>query len=76
MLRRATALPDRPGTLTHAMRFADWRIDPVARDLRNPEGARVILTSAEFDLLLAFCRHAQRTLTRDQFLQKSKTGTR
>ena len=72
VLRRATALPDRPGALTHAMRFADWRIDPVARDLRNPEGARVILTSAEFDLLLAFCWHAQRTLTRDQLLDLSQ----
>ncbi len=72
VLRRATALPDRSGALTHTMRFADWRIDPVARDLRNPEGARVILTSAEFDLLLAFCWHAQRTLTRDQLLDLSQ----
>jgi two-component system, OmpR family, response regulator len=72
VLRRATALPDGPGALTRAMRFAEWRIDPVTRDLRNPEGARVILTSAEFDLLLAFCRHAQRTLTRDQLLDLSQ----
>jgi len=72
VLRRATALPDDPATPAHAMRFADWRIDPVARDLRNPEGARVILTSAEFDLLLAFCTHAKRTLTRDQLLDLSQ----
>jgi two-component system OmpR family response regulator len=72
VLRRATALPAEQGALTHAMRFADWRIDPVARELRNPEGARVILTSAEFDLLLAFCRHAKRTLTRDQLLDLSQ----
>jgi two-component system OmpR family response regulator len=72
VLRRATALPDDPATPTHALRFADWRIDPVARDLRNPEGARVILTSAEFDLLLAFCTHAKRTLTRDQLLDLSQ----
>jgi two-component system, OmpR family, response regulator len=72
VLRRTAALPDGPGAPTNAMRFAEWRIDPVARDLRNPEGARVILTSAEFDLLLAFCRHAQRTLTRDQLLDLSQ----
>ena len=72
VLRRATALPDGQGAPMHAMRFAEWRIDPVARDLRNPEGARIILTSAEFDLLLAFCWHAQRTLTRDQLLDLSQ----
>ena len=72
VLRRATALPEGPEAQTDAMRFANWRIDPLARDLRNPEGARVILTSAEFDLLLAFCRHAKRTLTRDQLLDLSQ----
>jgi len=72
VLRRAAALPEGTEAPTHALRFADWRIDPVARDLRNPEGARVILTSAEFDLLLAFCSHANRTLTRDQLLDLSQ----
>jgi len=72
VLRRATALPGRPGAPTNAMRLRTGAIDPVARDLRNPEGARVILTSAEFDLLLAFCGHAQRTLTRDQLLDLSQ----
>ncbi len=72
VLRRATALPKGTEAPIHALQFADWRIDPVARDLRNPEGARVILTSAEFDLLLAFCQHANRTLTRDQLLDLSQ----
>jgi two-component system OmpR family response regulator len=54
------------------MRFADWHLDAVARELRNPEGSRVILTSAELDLLIAFCQHAQRTLTRDQLLDLSQ----
>jgi two-component system, OmpR family, response regulator len=40
----------------------------VARELRNPESARVMLTSGEFDLLLVFCRHARHTLSRDQLL--------
>ena len=68
VLRRAAALPpslQRPGA---AMRFAGWLLDPIARDLHSPQGARVTLTSGEFDLLLAFCQHAQRTLTRDQLL--------
>jgi two-component system OmpR family response regulator len=72
VLRRASALPEGPEAPARTLRFADWRIDSAARDLRNPEGARVILTSAEFDLLLAFCRHARRTLTRDQLLDLSQ----
>ena len=35
--------------------FAGWRIDLRLRELRNPEGARVAMTSAEFDLLQTFC---------------------
>jgi len=72
VLRRAMTLPRDQGALAQAMRFAGWRIDPMARELRNPEGVRVILTGAEFDLLLAFCRHARRTLTRDQLLDLSQ----
>ena len=54
------------------MRFADWRLDAVTRELRNPQGSRVTLTSAEFELLVVFCRHARRTLTRDQLLDLSQ----
>jgi two-component system OmpR family response regulator len=68
VLRRTAALPPAPQMPAGPLRFVGWHLDPVARDLRNPAGARVILTSGEFDLLLAFCLHAQRTLTRDQLL--------
>ncbi len=69
VLRRASAMPaameaDAPAI----MRFLGWQLSTVARELHDPENSRVILTSAEFDLLTAFCRHAQRTLTRDQLL--------
>lgn len=67
VLRRSAALPgaEKP---VGPMRFVGWSLDPVSRELHSPAGARVILTSGEFDLLLAFCLHAQRTLTRDQLL--------
>ncbi|SJZ39364.1 two component transcriptional regulator, winged helix family [Enhydrobacter aerosaccus] len=68
VLRRAAALPAAGQKPPRPMSFAGWRIDPLNRDLRNPHGARVVLTGAEFDLLVAFCQHAQRTLTRDQLL--------
>ena len=48
--------------------FAGWRIDLRRRELRNPEGARVAMTSAEFDLLQAFCERAGRVLSRDSLL--------
>jgi two-component system, OmpR family, response regulator len=48
--------------------FAGWRIDLRLRELRNPEGARVAMTSAEFDLLQTFCERPGRILSRDSLL--------
>ena len=72
VLRRATALPDTDAGANDVIQFAGWQINPVSREIRNPEGTRIILTSAEFDLLFTFCRHARRTLTRDQLLDLSQ----
>ena len=72
VLRRAAALPGHLERPMPPMRFDAWRIDPVQRELHAPDGARVTLTGAEFDLLLAFCRHPQRTLSRDQLLDLSQ----
>jgi len=38
------------------------------RELRNPAGARVAMTSAEFDLLRTFCERPGRVLSRDSLL--------
>src|SRR5436190_11921173 len=51
-----------------ALGFAGWRIDFRLRELRNPEGARVAMTSAEFDLLRTFCERPGRVLSRDSLL--------
>jgi two-component system OmpR family response regulator len=48
--------------------FLGWRIDFRRRELRNPEGARVAMTSAEFDLLRVFCERPGRVLSRDSLL--------
>jgi two-component system, OmpR family, response regulator len=48
--------------------FACWRIDLRLRELRNPDGARVAMTSAEFDLLQTFCERPGRVLSRDSLL--------
>lgn len=69
VLRRANAMPTVMQAAAPAvMRFSGWQLNSVTRELINPENSRVILTSAEFELLTAFCRHPQRTLTRDQLL--------
>ncbi len=51
-----------------ALTFQGWRIDFRLRELRNPAGARVAMTSAEFDLLRTFCERPGRVLSRDSLL--------
>src|ERR1700755_1041451 len=51
-----------------ALTFAGWRIDLRLRELRDPDGARVAMTSAEFDLLWTFCERPGRVLSRDSLL--------
>jgi len=48
--------------------FLRWRIDFRLRELRNPEGARIAMTSAEFDLLWTFCERPGRVLSRESLL--------
>lgn len=66
---RRTRTAHRPAPLAgHWYRFAGWSLDAGSRALRDPQGAPVELTGAEFDLLVALLDHPQRVLTRDQLL--------
>ncbi|MBI5129627.1 MAG: response regulator [Rhodopseudomonas palustris] len=51
-----------------ALGFLGWRIDFRLRELRNPDGALVAMTSAEFDLLQALCERPGRVLSREALL--------
>ncbi len=53
-------------------RFAGWELDTGARRLADARGAEVALTSGEFDLLVAFVRHAGRVLSRDFLLEQTR----
>jgi two-component system, OmpR family, response regulator len=68
VLRRAkaSAAPDR----RRARRFVfeGWCLDRVLRELKNPQGIRIALTGAEFDLLQVLCERPERVLSRDQLL--------
>ena len=50
------------------LRFAGWRLDLRARELRSPAGDPVRLTSGEFDLLVAFVTHPNQVLSRDRLI--------
>jgi two-component system OmpR family response regulator len=73
LLRRASYGADQPQQPT-AMQFAGWQIDPILRQLVNPDGVHVSLTTAEFDILLAFCLNPGRVMTREQLLRLTHAG--
>ena len=74
LLRRASSTAQIGANRLRSLRFAGWRIDPAARELRDREGVQVTLTSAEFDLLLAFCNRPGRVLSRDELLELTHGG--
>lgn len=57
-----------------AMIFAGWKIDPVTRELVDGEGMHVSLTTAEFDVLLVFCRNPRQVMTRQEILVRTHAG--
>jgi two-component system OmpR family response regulator len=73
LLRRAHAATT-TGSRSRSLQFTGWRIDPATRQLRDPDGVRVTMTSAEFDLLLAFCHNPGRVLSREQLLDLTHGG--
>jgi two-component system, OmpR family, response regulator len=54
--------------------FAEWRLDLIARRLHSRDGTRVPLTGGEFELLVAFCEHPNKVLTREQLLELTTRG--
>lgn len=73
VLRRkeAGAPPVRSNERTY-LRFAGWRLDPLARQLADPDDVVINLSDGEFRLLLALVEHPRRVLTRDQLLDLSR----
>lgn len=58
-----------------SLTFAGWTVDPVQRRLHTPDGAEMPMTTAEFDILLAFCRNPGRVMTREDLLSLTHAGT-
>lgn len=75
VLRRRPSLAQETTPVRHVFSFSGWRLEGTTRRLTSPAGARVALTSAETDLLLVFCEHAGRVLSRDQILDLTRGRT-
>jgi two-component system OmpR family response regulator len=54
------------------LRFAGWRLDPVGRQLYDPDGVLINLSDGEFRLLLAMVERPRRVLSRDALLDFSR----
>src|SRR6204780_5732862 len=69
VLRRQAAAQTASATSgATALTFQGWRIDFRLGELRNPRGARVAMTSAEFALLRTFYERPGRVLSPDSLL--------
>jgi two-component system, OmpR family, response regulator len=76
LLRRAHYVaPERRSQRRSVLTFSDWRLDLVSRRLHSGDGTRVPLTGGEFELLVAFCEHANKVLTRDELLEFTRGKT-
>lgn len=53
-------------------RFAGWRLDPLARQLLDPDDIVINLSDGEFRLLMTLVGHPRRVLTRDFLLDHSR----
>ena len=73
VLRRNQLGERRAGTPPRAWwRFAGWRLDPVGRELIDPDDVVINLSDGEFRLLLALVENPRRVLNRDQLLDLSR----
>ena len=70
----------RPGTVASPgatrrrewLHFAGWRLDPVGRELIDPDDVVINLSDGEFRLLMTLVDHTRRVLTRDFLLDASR----
>jgi two-component system, OmpR family, response regulator len=61
-----------PATEEKVYRFEGFTADPQTRRVTDPQGADIVLTGAEFDLLKTFLDRPGRVLSRDQLLDLTR----
>jgi two-component system phosphate regulon response regulator OmpR len=52
--------------------FDGWRLDLGRRTLFAPDGVEVVLTSGEFDMLVALVQHAGKVMSRDRLMDLTR----
>ncbi len=73
VLRRTNSLPPNRATgETGRIAFAGWTLDVDQRELVDPNGVTVPLSTGEFNLLMAFIDHPRVVLSRDQLLDRTQ----
>jgi two-component system OmpR family response regulator len=73
VLRRSQMVARAPRERRHSLlSFAGWKLDLGLRRLQSSDGAAIPLTGGEFELLVAFCEHPKRVLTREQLLDLTR----
>lgn len=68
VLRRAAPRTETTAPASGAILFDGWRLDLGSRALSDPNGARVEITAAEFEVLTTLLDAAQRIVSRDQLM--------
>ena len=68
VLRRAQASPDRVAKAAQRLAFDGLQLDLSGRQLTGRNGAEIVLTTSEFELLQVFVAHPRQVLSRDQLM--------
>ncbi len=69
VLRRVSDNPPARRIALQTYSFAGWSLTALRRELSDPNGVRVDLTGAEFQLLQIFCEHPRQVLSREHLLR-------
>jgi two-component system OmpR family response regulator len=72
VLRRSQQTPKDAARGGRVITFAGWRLDALKRELTDPSGVVVDLSTGEYDLLLTFLEAPQRVLSRDYLLDAAR----
>ena len=77
VLWRAKNVYEGPGRdpQNQSLAFDGWVINQSGREVISPDGTEVVLSSGEFNLLVAFASNPKRVLTRDQLLDLTQGRT-
>ncbi len=67
VLRRSG--PGRPRRGGAIYSFAGWKLNTLSREILNPDGVTIVLTSTEFDMLAVLCSHAGEVMSRDRLVR-------